>query len=89
MKMCELLNRETWTQGVYARDADGKQVSVNSTMAVKFCLIGALVRCYPDDRTDLYEQLYGRLGNRELTLTGWNDYPDRKWEDVERIIKDL
>ncbi len=38
-----------WTQGMYAKDADGDKCNYNSPNAVCFCLSGALNRAYELD----------------------------------------
>lgn len=54
MKVQELLTDESkWTQDTSARARDGKPVSPQSQRAVCWCLVGAIVRCYPSDDDNL------------------------------------
>jgi len=43
-----LSDKSRWTQHVAARDAAGEQVCIESTLACKFCLTGALWFVYGD-----------------------------------------
>lgn len=47
MKVKELLcSEDKWTQCTYAIDAAGRCTSETSASAVKWCLVGAVMRCY-------------------------------------------
>lgn len=47
MKVKELLcSKDKWTQGIMASDANEDPVLARSGTATKWCLLGAVVRCY-------------------------------------------
>lgn len=47
MKIKELLNKKgKWTQNWFAIDAFGNRVSSTSLKAIKWCLMGAVSKCY-------------------------------------------
>jgi len=49
MKVKELLaDPARWTQGEFARNADGCKTSSDDDHAVCWCLSGAIKKCYPD-----------------------------------------
>ena len=53
MKVKEFLNEENWHQGSDAADTNGMPVPASSDKAAKFCVLGAIARCY--DRQHWYE----------------------------------
>jgi len=64
MKAWELLSdRSKWTRGAYARTADGEWCSSWSEIAVRWCAVGAINRCYPDQ----WDRLNAKLKVREKT----------------------
>lgn len=78
-----------WIQGFYAADANGRQVSVKSKDACKFCLEGALIKAdmdygnceidgiYLGDMINLFAYV---MGDRRLIM--WNDADCRTAADV-------
>lgn len=98
MKMHELLDSpEKWTQKAMARDKDGFSKFEWSEDAVCWCMAGACMRCYPsrDEACSVWRRL-----NRHVTsdvspwpayedATAWNDDPERKYEDVVAVLKEL
>ena len=89
MKAYELLsNPLNWNKGNYASDQFGHPVLTNSSLAVKFCIIGAVYKCYNDDEN--MEAVYRKLVEAcEGNPTGWNDRPDRTHSQVIALLKDL
>jgi hypothetical protein len=78
MKAYELLSdRSKWTQNYAARDKDNKNVSPHDSSAVKFCLIGALRKCYNDgwEYTEARNKVHD-AANRPLSLSTLNDTSD-------------
>jgi hypothetical protein len=50
MKVRELLSDESkWCKGPLAVDKEGRQTTPKSPTACKWCLWGAILRCYADD----------------------------------------
>lgn len=48
MKAKDLLDTEDkWTRGIFACDADGQAVGSTEPSAVRWCILGALLHCYP------------------------------------------
>lgn len=86
-KVLEVLNRDNWIKGDLARDEYDATVNPDDVTACKFCLFGAVERAYGYEEVEpMYQRLYKHLG----TAIGlWNDDPERTWEDVEKVIKEL
>lgn len=87
MKVHELLARpEAWTKGAVARDASGIEVDFNSPSACQWCLMGAVVKCYPGEvRSNLW-----RLGAaRNGAIQDWNDLPSRTHAEVLALVTEL
>jgi hypothetical protein len=60
-----------WTQGEFARDDDGYRVNIDSSTAVKWCLLGACIKLRVDSGL-----LYDHLKKKDIkidSLTGFND----------------
>ncbi len=85
MKVQELLTRETWIQGDFARNKDGKVTHELDDDAVCFCLWGALTKCYGDEAGKVRDRIYPLIG--QWAVFAWND--SVTWEDVEKLIKEL
>jgi hypothetical protein len=70
---------DTWTQGEFARDADGERVSWRSPDAVRFCVWGALNRAAYDMTGDrrrsitLADHAARALRKGVTSLSGTND----------------
>lgn len=92
MKAHELLNTpEKWTKGAFAKDHTGCNVNYNSALAICFCLGGAINRCYnnPEDVFVNANKIGKFLNLPNLKLTEWNDAPERTYEEVITILKEL
>ena len=94
MKVHELLATATqWTQGSLARDSDGFSVDPEASRAVKWCLLGAIKRCYPDSQEQMVigkmvrEALVWR-GNH-ITVAQWNDSTYPNFHAVKKLITKL
>jgi len=86
MKAHELLaDPASWIQGMYASDENGYWVSVKSDLAVKFCLVGALCRCYKDE----HEACNKVRAAIKQELAYWNDRPERTHAEVIAVLKEL
>lgn len=88
MKAYELIDKpEKWTKGAFARDANGYRATTNFKEAVCYCIHGALGVAYDGIYTAEAERIRRRLG---LTnLVGWNDAPERTWQEVYNLLKEL
>ncbi len=79
MKVKELLKKESkWTQCHFAENKQGFDCSPKSPNAAKFCLVGAVQKCYPErnDRRKIYRKLHSYLqSNDDFMLScGYGDF---------------
>lgn len=79
-----------WTQGAYARDADGKDVNPTErvyrpTSATCFCIYGAIAAVCDGNIT-----LWARISPHNLGLpdTGWNDEAERTQDEVVSKLRE-
>lgn len=91
MKMKELFAKPgTWCQGVFARDAQGRQSSLSGNPPVSFCLQGAVYECYPPEQ---YQQVLDKISNHipsgYATIAGWNDAWNRKQSEVQQFCEEI
>ena len=75
MKAWQLLERKGWCKGAAARDGRGRPTSIHSPHAVRFCLVGALLRCYYRDGEGLS---MGWVSLREAIGDDFGKWNDRK-----------
>lgn len=88
MKIYELLDSpEKWCQHYSSLDADGNLIRSTSTVAVKWCLIGAIHKCYrdADDVSRVGRTLFRRIGY----VSVWNDEPSRTHAEVLALTREL
>ena len=71
-----------WTQGVFARDANGSDLLIaqNFEGAVCFCASGALKAIGADTFGPAYKALSAAVGH--YFISNWNDEPKRTKEEV-------
>lgn len=96
MTVQELFSSEqNWTKGIAAKNAFGVTVPVRSRTAAKWCLLGAIAKCYGGERANeieikVIDKLFGgrkrRLGD---CLSVWNDSPQRTFRDVKNLATEL
>lgn len=88
MKLRDFLTRDRWCQGAYARDIDGWVCRATDSIAHSFCLMGAMIVCYPDPTERLMVQdrfaSLIRILHRQR-IKDFNDSAD--WEDIEHILE--
>lgn len=93
MKIKELLNdRSKWTKGWYARDSFGADHPVDSQYACKFCLSGAVLKCYSEsERQTIYNKLMKAIkelyGLHLTNVPMFNDSSNTTFEMVRAVIK--
>lgn len=92
LKIRELLSDESkWTQGSEAKGVDGFEVSSRGPHAVRFCLIGAMERCYgllaDDEYMHILERIMVDAGSGDIAH--WNDAPERTFADVRALVERL
>ncbi len=92
MKAYELLSSpDKWCQGDFAKDAEGNSTKADSPAAARWCVVGALERCYDEysfvalmNSPQIAAVLEVTGGS---TLSSWNDHTDRKWQEVYDALK--
>lgn len=101
MKIRQLLSSpKKWTQEYYSYDKDGNRCEPNSKEAVCWCLGGAVLRCYSHKNITQREKIIVKLQkvlNGKLDrvkehgnpISGWNDFPGRKFEEVKALVDEL
>ena len=85
MKVKEFLTKENWTQRAFALRQDGNPCHWLDTKAVKFCLQGALLKCYPGQPATIDTLLNNACGN----TVRWNDAPERTFKEVKALVEKL
>jgi len=100
----ELLSSpESWTQGTFARDQDGKSVYPDDPSAMSWCLLGAISYVYHEDSTacqhvnDLILDYYAKKNYRyvppenrwyvDTVIEDWNDSTERSYKDIAELLK--
>ncbi len=87
MKIRELLSDASkWTQHYLARKANGTPTSEQDPYAVSWCLVGAVIVCYPQASLSVYEQIEKKTGGE---MIDWNNAPERTFEDVRKLVEEL
>jgi hypothetical protein len=94
MKAHELLSSpEKWTHFVAARDSKDNHVATESETACKFCVWGALLRCYGPKTHELQvaiDKLEEKLDTDSTTgIFKWNDDPATTFQEVQQTLKEL
>jgi hypothetical protein len=97
MKAHELLSDpKKWIKKLYAVDNTGLVTSSKSPEAVCWCINGALQRCYQDSivRDEVRRKIAMHLDLNGIdkphdTIVKWNDAPERTFEDVHNLLKEL
>ena len=88
----ELLKKKGWTQGEYAKNAEGKKVEALQTEACQFCLLGAIMA---SGGFNSYNAEFSRFATEmdEITIRlgarchDWNDAPNRTKEEVIALLE--
>ena len=92
MKVKELLSSpEKWTKGCAAKDSRGMLCPSDDPRACRWCLIGALMKCYGEDGMfRMLGMFYPRIpavGTSHFNdVAVWNDAPERTFEDVQQLV---
>ena len=97
MKVKELLTGpEKWTQNAWGRNIAGQDLFslgkqplfvVSDPSVVCWCLIGAVMRCYPRCHRIPLDKICKKL--KTVAVTEWNDAPERTFEDVRKLVEEL
>lgn len=83
-----LSHRWRWSQGQFARNILGVRVDGDSRWAYRFCLIGAVRRCYPEtrERMPVMDRLFLAT---HLDPAQWNDREGRTFAEVQELVRRL
>jgi hypothetical protein len=101
MKIKDFLTQDNWIKGDEAVNGFDAWVEPNSAEAVKWCLSGALERCYennlPTLHTKLMQSICEVIHQREPedldtmypkeAIVRFNDDPFTKFEDIQKVLK--
>lgn len=89
MKIRELYTDESkWTQYTEARNYEGDEISLNHPLAVSFCLIGAVWKCYPD--AESRKKICDKITNKiDMSIDEWNDKEERTFAQVKALADEL
>jgi hypothetical protein len=97
MKVKNLLkDRSRWTQGVYFRGKN-RHPTDDPNKAVKFCLLGAIEKCYADSptRRNVEDTVRKEInwpnqgGFNFKGIASWNDDKARKFSEVKALVTRL
>lgn len=91
MKMWELLDRpEKWIKNNYAQNEDNHVVALDSQEACKWCLFGGIRRVYDygTEACKVISKIEKRIAPADHIIQ-WNDAPERTWEEVHALLKEL
>lgn len=96
MKVKELLTTKTWIKGAHAstnRDSVMLPcIDPCSDEAKCWCLSGAILHCYrdPEERYAARVAIVAAIAefypSRSMDIVEFNDMPETKWRDVQRVI---
>lgn len=77
-------DKSKWGQDHNGVDKDGYPVGANDPRAVRWCLTGALIKCYGENRgRELRSMLYRHL---KTDVEIWNDDPARTFDEVRDFV---
>lgn len=88
MKLKELFaDPKRWTQGTSARGKSGRAVSPASQYAVCFCLLGGVIKCYPN--TEEKEAVERKIEKRLKISRYWKWNDMATFEQVKKLVNEL
>lgn len=89
-KITELLDHPSkWSQGSYARLADGSHALGNLLEATMWCLTAAIDMCYGSQSEPIRAKVSKAINMDSEHIHLWNDAPERTYEDVIKLCKKL
>lgn len=91
MKIKELLSSpDKWAKGYYAYNWYGEMCCARSKRAVKFCLLGAGMKCYGEDWSKVRVRIQEYVATRyHKPVQFWNDDASTRFEDVKQLVEEL
>lgn len=97
MKIKDLLtDKSKWTQYTEARDKNNNPIYASNKEATKFCLLGAIKRCYYGDflypgsmieMLSVKRRIALEIGTTRIDY--YNDDPKRTFKDIRNLIEKL
>jgi len=90
MKVKKFLTKRRWTKGAVALTKRGRTCSTSCRWATKFCLIGAVRKCYHEleERRNVLSRIAAALNNTN-GIAGFNDHPSTTFEQVKALVVKL
>lgn len=101
MKIKELYSDPSkWAKYHLAQNKNGGTISPSDKDAVRFCLIGALIRCYRDkkyfwEKESPYETAFYKLKYEieshpnKFGISDYNDSVGTTFEDIKKLVEKL
>ncbi len=86
MKPSELLKKKGWCQYIGAKDKNGDPADYDSKEAVAFCLTIAIMKCYKQGSSQMFNKFRNVNNIGTMSLVIWND---KKGRTKEQVIKAL
>lgn len=89
MKIRELLtDKNKWIKHNDAVDIKGRVVASKSSEAIRWCLFGAIQKCYPNKKgIKIMNMLYSEIKCDSIKL--WNDKPSTTFRKVKTLVEKL
>ncbi len=92
MKVKELFTGpDKWTRRVFARDSKGAECNSSAKSATCFCMMGAVLHCYPDVPKAVWDDIKRRVTDATGadSVYQWNDDPARTFDEVKALVEKL
>lgn len=85
MMLKDFLTKDKWCQWSFALDDQGELVLETHPRACKWCLVGAIHKCYqyPETKCMVVEKLSSLIGNQ--SLIEFND--THTWNEIKALIE--
>jgi hypothetical protein len=92
-----LCNKSRWGRGYDAQTATGDPVAVFNENAIRWCLGGAMRLVYGHD-AQLHQKMTKLINDwllehkeefeeaDDVSLSGWNDEPERTWKEIRQML---
>lgn len=94
MKIKELFSDESkWTKGFYARDKDDERCYAEDSKAVKWCLIGAIHKCYSGSTLAMAKVLVQGISDKYKipipSISMFNDAEGTTFAQIKSLVEEL
>ena len=89
MKIKELLSDSSkWTKRAMARDFNDLTCVAHCDIAIKWCLLGAIVKCYPGGYKRI--QILNKIIDNGISdISGFNDLSSTSFSDIKALVERL